>query len=134
MDELDAGGSTEGRESDPDAAVGIIPGGNLHQSRCRGFRIRAADEANEERHIPHEWQQVFQQKHRRVIGPVDILENENERALLSQAGEKASDGAKDLAPHGLPVQKLDALRQVTRNIQRQQGGQIRKNLGTLLMK
>jgi hypothetical protein len=75
----------------------------------RVLALAAIEEAEPDRGLVRHRQQRLQQPERRVVSPVEILEDKAQRGLLGQAVDEVREHLERLVLKALPVQVADAL-------------------------
>ena len=95
--------------------VGTVPGG-------RGRAIRSADAAHKDRDGFGKRKEVFEEFRGRLVHPVKVFEDEDNRPQLRKALEDAARHTKDLAAHGVPVEVFHPLQQGAADFESQKRG------------
>ena len=97
----------ERREAHLGVALGVIALRGRAQVGRRRRALGTAGAHDQQRALGRRPKHVLDQRRRRRVGPVEILEDENERLRERDRGEEAAHHAEDLAAHGLAAEMPD---------------------------
>ena len=123
----------EGGEEELLVAIGVGLPGQVLEARRGGVRLRAPHQAEEDRGLLCQGEQVLEQTCRGVVQPVDVLEDEDEGALLRQAADEEAHGAEHLPAHGVPAQVPDLLLEFFGHGQGEESGEVGEDVGGLVL-